>query len=135
MKSLTDGRFKLVNPMGAGSIVDLGPMARLIIGNVDVLVGSRRSQTLDAQLFLLHGIDVRTMRIVALKSQQHFRGGFQDIAGTVIRADTPGFTTSDLSLLPFRNIRRPIWPLDPLPGRQAWSHWCEPLPASSDPDV
>ncbi|MBK8763659.1 MAG: M81 family metallopeptidase [Burkholderiaceae bacterium] len=135
VKSLTDGRFKLVNPMGAGSIVDLGPMARLIIGNVDVLVGSRRSQTLDAQLFLLHGIDVRTMRIVALKSQQHFRGGFQDIAGTIIRADTPGFTTSKLTLLPFRNIRRPIWPLDPLPGRQAWSHWSEPLPASSDPDV
>ena len=135
VKSLTDGRFKLVNPMGAGSIVDLGPMARLIIGNVDVLVGSRRSQTLDAQLFLLHGIDVRTMRIVALKSQQHFRGGFQDLAGTIIRADTPGFTTSDLSLLPFRHIRRPIWPLDPLPGRQAWSHWCEPLPPSSNPDV
>ena len=75
------------------------------------------------------------MRIVALKSQQHFRGGFQDLAGTIIRADTPGFTTSDLSLLPFRNIRRPIWPLDPLPGRQAWSHWCEPLPPSSNPDV
>ena len=125
VKSLTDGRFKLVNPMGAGSPVNLGPMARLVIGKVDVIVGSRRSQTLDAQLFLLHGIDVRTMRIVALKSHQHFRGGFQDIAGTIIRTDTPGLTTSNLSLLPFRHIRRPIWPLDPLPGREAWLHWSD----------
>jgi microcystin degradation protein MlrC len=116
VKVLSDGRFRLTNPMGAGGLVDLGPMARLVIGNVDVIVGSARAQTLDDELFLLHGIDVRRMRVVALKSHQHFRGGFQQIAGTIIRADTPGFTTSNLSDLPFRNIRRPIWPLDPLPA-------------------
>jgi microcystin degradation protein MlrC len=121
VKSVTDGRFILVNPMGAGSEVNLGQMARLVIGNVDVIVGSRRAQTLDAQLFLLHGIDVRTYRVVALKSHQHFRGGFQQLAGTIIRTDTPGFTTSNLSNLPFRHIRRPIWPLDPLPGRESRS--------------
>jgi microcystin degradation protein MlrC len=116
VKSTTDGRFILTNPMGAGGEVNLGKMARLVIGNVDVIVGSNRAQTLDDQLFLLHGIDVRTMRIVAIKSQQHFRGGFQQLAGTIIRADTPGFTTSNLSLLPFEHIKRPIWPLDPLPA-------------------
>jgi len=119
VKSLTDGRFILVNPMGAGSEVNLGKMARLVIGNVDVIVGSNRAQTLDAQLFLLHGIDVRDYRVVALKSHQHFRGGFQQLAGTIIRCDTPGLTTSNLSDLPFRNITRPIWPLDPLPDREA----------------
>jgi microcystin degradation protein MlrC len=115
VKSTTDGRFILTNPMGAGGEVNLGKMARLVIGNVDVIVGSNRAQTLDDELFLLHGIDVRRMRIVAIKSQQHFRGGFQQIAGTIIRADTPGFTTSNLSNLPFEHISRPIWPLDPLP--------------------
>jgi microcystin degradation protein MlrC len=115
VKSTTDGRFILTNPMGAGGEVNLGRMARLVIGNVDVIVGSNRAQTLDDQLFLLHGIDVRRMRIVAIKSQQHFRGGFQQIAGTIIRADTPGFTTSNLSNLPFEHIHRPIWPLDALP--------------------
>jgi microcystin degradation protein MlrC len=115
VKVLSDGRFRLTNPMGAGGLVELGPMARLTIGSVDVIVGSARAQTFDDELFLLHGIDVRRMRVVALKSHQHFRGGFQQLAGTIIRADTPGFTTSNLRDLPFRNIRRPIWPLDPLP--------------------
>lgn len=115
VKVLTDGQFRLTNPMGAGSLVDLGPMVRLVIGNVDVIVGSRRAQTLDPQLFLLHGIDVMTMRVVALKSHQHFRGGFQHLAGTIIRTDTPGFTTSNLWDLPYERIVRPIWPLDPLP--------------------
>jgi len=115
VRILTDGRFILTTPMGAGGLVDLGPMARLTIGNVEVIVGSHRAQTLDAELFLLHGIDVTRMRVVALKSHQHFRGGFQDIAGTIIRTDTPGFTTSNLWNLPYQRITRPIWPLDPLP--------------------
>jgi microcystin degradation protein MlrC len=115
VKVLSDGLFRLTNPMGAGSLTNLGLMARLVIGNVDVIVGTRRAQTLDDELFLLHGIDVRRMRVVALKSHQHFRGGFQQLAGTIIRTDTPGFTTSNLWNLPFARIERPIWPLDPLP--------------------
>jgi microcystin degradation protein MlrC len=114
VKSLTDGRFYLTTPMGAGGLVDLGKMARLVIGNVDVIVGSARAQTFDAELFLLHGIDVRRMRIVAIKSQQHFRAGFEPLAGTIIRTDPPGFTTSNLQQLPYTHITRPIWPLDPL---------------------
>ena len=115
VKSLTDGKFPLTNPMGAGRIVDLGPTAQLVVGNVDVIIGSRRTQTLDPGPFLLHGIDVTTYRIVAFKSQQHFRGGFTGIAGTIIRCDTPGLTTVNLEHLPYKRIPRPIWPLDPLP--------------------
>jgi microcystin degradation protein MlrC len=115
VKCLTDGRFKYTTPMGAGRQVDLGRMARLVIGNVDVLVSTVRTQTLDAEVFLLHGIDVTRYRVVALKSQQHFRAGFDPIAGTIIRTDPPGLTTSNLSQLPFTRIKRPIWPLDELP--------------------
>jgi len=118
VKVLSDGRFRLTNPMGAGSLIDLGKMARLVIGNVDVIVGSERAQTLDDELFLLHGVGVRRQRVVALKSQQHFLGGFRNLAGTIIRCDTPGFTTSNLADLPFSRIRRPIWPLDALPEGQ-----------------
>ena len=112
VKALTDGRFRYRTPMGAGRQADLGPMARLAIGDVDVLVSSARTQTLDAEVFLLHGIDVARARIVALKSQQHFRAGFDRLAGTIIRCDTPGLTTVDLGKLPYRRITRPIWPLD-----------------------
>src|SRR5262249_5275981 len=112
VKGLTDGRFRYTTPMGAGAEENLGLMARLVIGNVDVLVASVRSQTLDAEVFLLHGIDVTRERIVALKSTQHFRAGFAHLAGAIIRTDPPGATTSNLAHLPYRHIRRPIWPLD-----------------------
>jgi microcystin degradation protein MlrC len=112
VKCLTDGRFRYTTPMGAGAQEDLGLMARLVIGNVDLLVSSIRSQTLDDEVFLLHGIDVRRYRLVALKSMQHFRAGFMPLAGAIIRTDPPGSTTSNLARHPFRRLSRPVWPLD-----------------------
>lgn len=112
VKCLTDGQFRLTTPMGRGMLVDIGPMARVQIGGVAVLVGSRRSQVLDDEIFLLHGIDVRRYRIVAVKSSAHFRAGYRDLATAIIAADAPGATTLDLSGFPYHRIRRTIWPLD-----------------------
>ena len=119
VKCLTDGRFTQQSPMGRGARVNLGPMARLEIplkegqgGGVDVLVSSVRSQTLDPEVFLLHGIDVTRYRIVALKSSQHFRAGFEPVAARIITADSPGLTTLNLSSFPYRRLPRPVWPLD-----------------------
>ena len=128
VKCLSDGRFRYTTPMGAGSEENLGPMARLVIGNVDVLVASIRAQTLDAEVFLLHGIDVTRYRIVALKSTQHFRAGFAHLAGTIIRCDPPGFTTSNLAQLPYRRVRRPIWPLDDIDA-STWGELAVPVQA------
>lgn len=113
VKCLTDGRFTQQSPMGRGAPVNLGPMARLVVGGVDVLVSSVRSQTLDPEVFLLHGIDVARYRIVALKSSQHFRAGFESVAARIITADAPGLTTLDLTTFPYRRLVRPVWPLDP----------------------
>lgn len=113
VKALTDGRFRLTTPMWRGMQVDLGTCARLQIGRVDVIVTSQRQQTLDDEVFLLHGIDVRRYKIVALKSSSHFRAGFNHLAKAIITADSPGATTLQVQVFPYQRIRRPIWPLDP----------------------
>ncbi|HVB11217.1 MAG TPA: M81 family metallopeptidase [Bacillota bacterium] len=112
VKSLTDGRFVLSTPMGRGMLQDLGRMARLEIGGVDVLVASVRTQVLDAEAFLLHGIDVRRCNLVVVKSENHFRAGFRDLATQILTADTPGLTSSNLRAFPYARVRRPVWPLD-----------------------
>ena len=112
VKSVTDGRFQVQSDMGGGAIRDLGKMARLVVGNVDVLVGSECHQTIDPELFLLHGIDVTRYRIVALKSQNHFLSGFEPLAAGIIRCDPPGWTPGNVSALDYRRVRRPVWPLD-----------------------
>ena len=114
---LTDGRFILSTPMGRGQRVDLGPMARVAMGGVDVLVGSVRTQVLDAEMFALHGIDVRRCGLVAVKSANHFRAGFRDIATEIITADSPGITTGRLDTLPYRRRPRPMYPLEAVSER------------------
>jgi microcystin degradation protein MlrC len=47
-----------------------------------------------------------------LKSSVHFRAGFAPIAGTILEVDGPGLSSPDLLALPYRHVRRPIWPLD-----------------------
>ena len=98
--------------MGRGGKVDLGKMARLVIGGIDVLVSSIRTQTLDDEVFRLHGIDVTRCKIVAIKSSNHFRAGFEPISHAIIRADTPGLVSADLATFDYKRLQRPIWPLD-----------------------
>jgi microcystin degradation protein MlrC len=112
VKVLTDGKFTLSTPMGKGSPVDLGKMARLACGGVDIVVASHRTQVLDPEPFLLHGIDVTRCRIVGLKSSAHFRAGYDTLAKAIITTDPPGLSTSNLSRFPYKKVRRPIYPLD-----------------------
>jgi microcystin degradation protein MlrC len=113
VKCLTDGRFVRQAMMGRGTRDDLGRMARLQAGGLDILVSSVRQQTFDAEVFLLHGIDVTRYKIVALKSSHHFRAGFAPLAREIITADSPGLTTLRIERFPRRRSPHPLWPLDP----------------------
>ena len=112
VKCLTDGRFRLSTSMGRGQEVDLGKMARLVCRGVDIVVASGRTQVLDPQPFVLHGIDVSRCRVVGLKSSAHFRAGFDGIVKHIVGTDPPGLSTSTLKNFPYRRVRRPIYPLD-----------------------
>lgn len=107
----TDGRFTLT-AYAPGMKVDLGPCARLEVDGVDVIVASRPMQTFCPQVFTRHGIDVRRRRIVALKSSQHFRDGFEPLATRIVTCDGPGLGTSRVDAFPRRHAEGGLWPVD-----------------------
>ena len=113
VKALHDGRITLQS-MFRGAPLNLGPMARLqpAESGVEIIVASRRSQTFDPEPFLALGMDVHRYRYVALKSSNHFRAGFQDLASAIITADPPGLTTHHIEVFPRQRIGQPLWPLD-----------------------
>ncbi len=111
VKALHDGRL-IMKAMAKGAPMNLGKMARLIVDDVDVIVASKRSQTFDEGPFEALGINVREKRIVALKSSNHFRADYKDIAAEIVTADTPGATTLDISVFDRERLSKPIWPLD-----------------------
>lgn len=111
VKALTDGKLTL-QALARGLEIDLGKMARLVSGGIDILVSSERNQTLDDEVFKLHGIDVGRYKIVALKSSQHFRAGFEPLAKEIITADSPGLTTLSTEVFDRTRAGRPMWPKD-----------------------
>lgn len=110
VKALHDGDV-ILQAVGRGRRLQLGPLARLVIDGIDVVVATHRSQTLDAEPFLAVGIDIQRYDYVALKSSNHFRGYFQDRARAIVTADPPGMTT--LRVDTFERVHTAkLWPMD-----------------------
>jgi microcystin degradation protein MlrC len=102
---------------------DLGPAALVELGGVRVVLNSIRQQVFDTACFEAFGIDLRTCRIVVVKSQQHFYARFAPLASQVIYATPPGSTNLDLQTVTLKNVPRPIYPLDEPPFRAFGRHW------------
>jgi microcystin degradation protein MlrC len=103
---LTDGRFTLTGPMGAGNPANLGPSALISIApGIRVIVVSRKMQALDQAILRHVGIEPSGVPILALKSSVHFRADFTPIAERIIVAIAPGPVVADPATLPFKHVR------------------------------
>lgn len=110
--SISDGHFTGDGPMIHGLHGSFGPSAVLRVGGIEILIVTVPRQILDLQQFRAFGIDPQGKRVVALKSMQHFRAAFEPIAGHVIVCDSGALCTPRYDRLPYRNVPRPIFPLD-----------------------
>ncbi len=108
VKRVGDGVFTCTGPFYRGARMRLGPMALLEIGGVQVVVGSKKAQAADRDMFRHLGVEPEAKRIVALKSSVHFRADFQPIASEVVVAAAPGPNPVDHLALTYRNLRPDI---------------------------
>ncbi len=114
VKNLTNGQFRNRGPMSKGVLMDMGPTAVLDTGKVEIVVISRQQEPNDLECFASQGIDPTKKRYLMLKSRVHWRAGFGDLARATVECAGVGVCTSDYSVLDFRKVRRPIFPLDPI---------------------
>jgi microcystin degradation protein MlrC len=114
VRTLSDGEWIVRGPMYTGVTVAMGPTAVLDTGKLQIVVVSRHHEPWDLGVFTSVGIDPRAKRYLLLKSRIHYRAGFAPIGRATITLDGEGVTTSDNSRLDYRQIRRPIFPLDRL---------------------
>ena len=121
--ALSDGRINGRRGIYAGREVDLGPAALLGIGGLRVGVISNRRQLCEPAMLECLGVDLASLRCLVVKSRGHFRAGFDErfSPDRILEVDVPGLTTVVLNRVPWRQVPRPIWPLDPAmewtPGR------------------
>lgn len=92
--------------------MDYGNTVRLRQGNVELIIVSDRFQTYDDRPFIMTGCDMSQYKILGLKSMNHFRGYFGSRADAIVTADPLGQCPINLKLYQYKNIERPILPLE-----------------------
>ena len=116
--SISDGHFVGDGPILGGQRRSYGPSAVLRVDGIEILIVTIPQQMLDLQQFKAFGIEPERKRVIALKSMQHFRAAFEPIAGLVVICDSGALCTVQYERLPYRNVPRPIFPLDQDAGTQ-----------------
>ena len=109
---ITDGRFVIQGPMQTGLEVHLGRTVVVEIAGASIVVCEKRWEPYDPGCFTHAGLDPLKCQYILIKSRQHFRAGFEELAADIILAAGPGVCSSDYSQFDFRHLARPIYPLD-----------------------
>ena len=97
-----------------GRRMDLGLCALLAINGVRVIISTARHQLADPIFIERFGINIRSLRILVVKSRGHFRAGFDEThaPSEIYEVDFPGLTSPVIEKLDLKNVKRPIFPLD-----------------------
>lgn len=110
--ALSDGRFTRTGPFKTGTPASIGTSALLQCGEVRIIVASNRVQAEERGQYRVLGVDVEQLNILALKGINHFRADLEPVSRGVVFVESGGIHATDLCTLPYRNVRRPVWPLD-----------------------
>ncbi|MFO1326011.1 MAG: M81 family metallopeptidase [Rubrivivax sp.] len=94
-----------------GTRQPMGDSALVHADGVDIVLTSIRGQAMGTDLFTQFGCDLRALKVVVVKSSQHFHAAYAPLARAVIYLDSPGSVTQDIRALPYRKVPRPRWPL------------------------
>ena len=81
-------------------------------GGLEVILTARPTLVFEANHFRSLGIEPSQRKILVCKAELQHRAGFEGQVKKMIDVDAPGLATQDLSRLPWKNIRRPVFPLD-----------------------
>jgi microcystin degradation protein MlrC len=108
VEKLSDGNFVAPGPYYGGRDMEMGPSAALRIGDVRVVVSSRKAQLADQSMYRYVGIEPTEQAILVNKSSVHFRADFEPIAEKLLICAAPGAMPADTASLPWTRLRPDI---------------------------
>ena len=112
VRVLSDGAFTQQDAGAQGLEVNFGPTAVIAIGDLRLALRTLPSFEWDTGMYTSIGLPLRQAALVFVKSSSHFRVAFGPHADRILAADTPGATAGNMRRLHFRNVTRPLYPVD-----------------------
>jgi microcystin degradation protein MlrC len=110
-----DGRFEEPQPRHGGiTHFDQGPTRVLETdGGLTVMTTDKRMVPFSLCQLTTFGIDPTKFRVLVAKGVHAPVAAYAPVCKHLVRVDTPGVTSADLSRLEYRNRRRPMYPFEP----------------------
>ena len=117
--SRSDGKFQLEDKQShlasiVGNSVDMGPTAVVRHEGIYILLTSNKTAPFDLGQWRSQGIEPAKLSVIGVKAAVAHRRAYDSIAKRMLWVDTPGPCSSNLTTLPYKKVRRPIYPLDEL---------------------
>lgn len=113
VRLIHDGHFIETEPRHGGQKYhNQGLTAVVEADNSLVVLTSKRQTPFSLHQLLSLGIDPKSMQIIVVKAAIAYRAAYEPIAGKIIEVDTPGLTAVNPLHFSYRNVRRPLFPLD-----------------------
>ncbi len=117
--SRSNGRFELEDLQSQivvlGHSINMGPCAVVRHRGLTILLTSKRLAPFDLGQWRSQGIDPEKLTMIGVKAAVGHRRAYEKIASASFTVRTNGPCTSDLGRLPYKRIRRPVFPLDQMP--------------------
>jgi len=115
----SDGAFELVDKQShlaamVGNHFDMRPCAVVRHKGLTILLTSNKTPPFDLGQWRSQGVEPTELSVIVVKAAVAHRRAYDPIATRMFWVDTPGPCTSNLRTLPYRHVRRPVFPLDPV---------------------
>ncbi|WP_169975557.1 M81 family metallopeptidase [Tautonia rosea] len=115
VRSLHDGTWIEDAPRHGGRRHnDQGPTAVIDLpGPITLVLNTLRTPPFSLGQLTSLGLDPSSSSLLVAKAAVAYKAAYAPIAGRIIEVDTPGLTAIDPGRFAYRNIRRPLFPIDP----------------------
>jgi microcystin degradation protein MlrC len=117
--SRSDGRFVLEDKQShmasmSGMNIEMGPCAVVRAGGTTILLTSRKTAPFDLGQLRSQGLEPTDFAVIGVKAAVAHKRAYDRVSKTSHYVETPGPCSSNLDTFPWQQLRRPVFPLDPI---------------------
>jgi len=112
VKLISDGTFEMYGDFSKGETFNVGKLVVIQWKNLYILVMENPTPVSNPGLYLSVGLDPAKAKLVMVKSPNQYKSTFNKYTDKLININTPGASASYIWELPFKNLKRPIYPFD-----------------------